>query len=88
MTLIDTHAHIYYEDYAGRLDEIIETAADNGVEKIISVGIDLASSEECVKLAEQYSSVLPPVVITPMRPVKRQKDISMNWNNSISTQRL
>ena len=57
MTLIDTHAHIYYEDYADRIDEIIQSAGENGVEKIISVGVDLASSEECVKLADQYSSV-------------------------------
>ena len=57
MTLIDTHAHIYYEDYAERLDEIIQSAAENGVDKIITVGVDLHSSEECVKLAEKYSSV-------------------------------
>ena len=57
MTLIDTHAHIYYEDYAERINEVIQAAADNGVEKIITVGVDLQSSEECVKLTEQYSSV-------------------------------
>ena len=57
MTLIDTHAHIYYEDYAECLDEIIQSAAENGVDKIITVGVDLHSSEECVKLAEKYSSV-------------------------------
>ena len=44
MTLIDTHAHIYYEDYTECLDEIIQAAAENGVEKIITVGVDLLSS--------------------------------------------
>jgi len=57
MTLIDTHAHIYYEDYTECLDEVIQAAAENGVEKIITVGVDLLSSEECVKLAEKYSIV-------------------------------
>ena len=57
MTLIDTHAHIYYDDYSDRIDEVIEAAARNGVKKIISVGVDLATSEECIKLAEKYSSI-------------------------------
>ena len=57
MILIDTHAHIYYDDYSGRMDDVIQAAADNGVEKIISVGVDLATSEECIKLSEKYPSV-------------------------------
>ena len=57
MILIDTHTHIYYDDYSGRMDDVIQAAADNGVEKIISVGVDLATSEECIKLSEKYPSV-------------------------------
>ena len=45
MTLIDTHAHISYEDYSDRIEEVIQAAEDNGVEKIISIGVDLSSSE-------------------------------------------
>ena len=44
MTLIDTHAHIYYDDYSNRIDDVISAATDNGVEKIISIGVDLKSS--------------------------------------------
>ena len=54
--LIDTHAHISYKDYSDRIDEVIQTAADNGVEKIISIGVDLSSSEECMKLARNEIS--------------------------------
>ena len=57
MILIDTHAHIYYDDYSDRMDDVIQAAADNGVKKIISVGVDLATSEECIKLSEKYPSV-------------------------------
>ena len=57
MTLIDTHAHIYYDDYSNRMDDMIKKAMDKGIEKIISVGVDLATSEECIQLAEKYSSV-------------------------------
>ena len=39
------------------MDDIIQSAADNGVEKIISIGVDLKSSEKFIKLAEKYESV-------------------------------
>jgi TatD DNase family protein len=39
------------------MDDVIQAAADNGVKKIISVGVDLATSEECIKLSEKYPSV-------------------------------
>ena len=57
MILIDTHAHIYYSDYSERMDDLIQTAVDKGVEKIISIGVDLKSSEECINLAEKYKPV-------------------------------
>jgi len=57
MTLIDTHAHISYEDYSDKIEDIIQRAVDQGVEKIISIGIDLNSSEKCINLAEQYPLV-------------------------------
>tara|TARA_Y100000590_G_scaffold346906_1_gene397346 strand:+ start:2995 stop:3765 length:771 start_codon:yes stop_codon:yes gene_type:complete len=57
MNLIDTHAHIYYDDYSDSIDTIIQDATSAGIEKIICVGVDLRTSEQCVKLAEQYSIV-------------------------------
>jgi len=57
MGLIDTHTHIYYEDYRDNLDEIISNALDEGVEKIITVGVDLKSSEECLTISEKYEPV-------------------------------
>ena len=65
MTLIDTHAHISYKDYSDRIDEIIQAAEKNGVEKIITVGVDLPSSENCLKLAEKYPSVYATCGIHP-----------------------
>ena len=73
MTLIDTHAHIYYDDYADCMDDIIQSAADNGVEKIISIGVDLKSSEKCIKLAEKYESVYATCGIHPHESDKAEK---------------
>ena len=71
--LIDTHAHISYKDYSDRIDEIIQVAEDNGVEKIISIGVDLPSSEECLKLAEKYPSVFATCGIHPHEAGKAPK---------------
>ena len=71
--LIDTHAHISYKDYSDRIDEIIQAAEDNGVEKIISIGVDLPSSEECLKLAEKYPSVFATCGIHPHEAGKAPK---------------
>ena len=73
MILIDTHAHIYYEDYAERLDDVIQSANDNGVEKIISIGVDLKSSEKCIKLAEKYEAVYATCGIHPHEADKAPK---------------
>ena len=73
MTLIDTHAHIYYEDYSGRMDDVIKAAADNGVEKIISIGVDLKSSEKCINLADKYDQVFATCGIHPHESEKAPK---------------
>ena len=65
MTLIDTHAHISYDDYADKIDEVIQAAEENGVEKIICVGVDLSSSENCLKLAEKYPTLYATCGIHP-----------------------
>ncbi len=73
MTLIDTHAHIYYDDYAEKIEDVIQRAADKGVEKIITVGVDLNTSEECIKLAEQFKAVFATCGIHPHEANKAPK---------------
>ena len=73
MTLIDTHAHIYYDDYSGRMDDVIRSAKENSVDKIISIGVDLKSSEECIKLAEKYEHVYATCGIHPHEADKAPK---------------
>ncbi len=73
MKLIDTHAHIYYDDYSDRMDDVINSAKECGVEKIISIGVDLKTSEECIKLAEKYDSVYATCGIHPHESNKVSK---------------
>jgi len=64
-SVIDSHCHLDMDAYQGKLDEIIDSANASGVSRIISIGIDLASSKKAVELAQKYSSVYATVGIHP-----------------------
>jgi TatD DNase family protein len=62
---IDTHAHLFYPNFNGEVDQIIERAANAGVNYIIVPGTDLATSKKAIELAEKYDSVYAAVGIHP-----------------------
>jgi TatD DNase family protein len=49
--MIDTHAHLYYPDFEPDYDAMIRRALSAGVEKIITVGVDRATSRTSLDLA-------------------------------------
>lgn len=63
--LIDSHAHIYYRDYAGDFDDMLKRADDAGVLAILVVGTDIESSRESVELAEKYPQLYAAVGVHP-----------------------
>lgn len=65
--LIDSHAHIQGEDYAGEINSIIERARAAGVEKIIAVGGagDMSSNTEAVALAAAHPEIFATVGMHP-----------------------
>lgn len=62
---IDTHAHLFYPNFNGELDQIIERANNAGVKYIIVPGTDLVTSKKAIELAEKYDSVYASVGIHP-----------------------
>ena len=63
--LVDTHAHLQFPDYEGKLSQIIERAITAGVGKIITIGTDAADSTVGVELAAQYENVSATVGLHP-----------------------
>jgi TatD DNase family protein len=53
----DTHAHLDFPDFAADLPEVIQCAHEAGIERIISIGTDLAASRRAVELAERFPEV-------------------------------
>ncbi|HXG38015.1 MAG TPA: TatD family hydrolase [Bacteroidota bacterium] len=54
---IDSHAHLFYEDYRDDLQAVIERARSAGVEAIVVPGTTLATSQEAVDLAQRFDDV-------------------------------
>ena len=65
MTLIDTHAHLYYDQMYNNLDTVLDEATENGVTKIICIGTDLNTSKQSVEIANKYNNVYAAVGIHP-----------------------
>ena len=63
--LIDTHAHIHFEDYRPEIDDVLGRAAAAGVEKIITVGTSEVDSAQSVAVAKAYEHVWSSVGLHP-----------------------
>lgn len=62
---IDTHAHLQISHFDADRAEVIQRALDAGVEKIIVVSTDVASSRQSIELAEKFSGLYAAVGIHP-----------------------
>lgn len=54
MKLIDTHAHIYLEEFEKDIDEVISRSDELGVKKIYMPNIDHTSIDSMLELEERY----------------------------------
>ena len=57
MRIVDTHCHLNDEALYKDLDDVISRARQAGVEKMVVIGWDKASSELAIKIAEQYENI-------------------------------
>jgi len=60
--LIDTHSHIYSEDFTHDRDEALQRAYESGVKKIILPNIDTGSIKHMLDLADAYPHLCYPLI--------------------------
>jgi TatD DNase family protein len=63
--LIDSHAHLDMKDFDKDRGAVIERAVAAGVDRIITVGIDLASSREALDIARDHAFIYATVGYHP-----------------------
>ncbi|NJK87551.1 MAG: hypothetical protein HC906_17800 [Bacteroidales bacterium] len=62
MILIDTHAHLYLDQFNEDRDVVIERAINQGIKKIVLPNIDSQSIEPLNKLYQEHPNVIVPLV--------------------------
>uniref|UniRef100_A0A832DIN1 YchF/TatD family DNA exonuclease n=1 Tax=Ignavibacterium album TaxID=591197 RepID=A0A832DIN1_9BACT len=75
---VDTHAHLFYENFKDDLDEVILRAKENGVDYILVPATDLKTAEETLKLCDKYDFIYTAVGIHPHD--------TKNWDDSLLQQ--
>ena len=63
--LLDSHTHIDMREFDADRDRVLQRAREAGVAAVIDIGIDVASSEAAIALAEKHSDVFATVGIHP-----------------------
>jgi TatD DNase family protein len=73
---IDSHAHLFYEDFKEDIESVLARAQEAGVEYCIIPGTDLKSSRESIVLAEEWKNIFACVGIHPHEAAKAtEKDL-------------
>ncbi|RPI59549.1 MAG: YchF/TatD family DNA exonuclease, partial [Ignavibacteriales bacterium] len=72
---IDTHAHLFFENFKEDVDEVIQRAKDNGVDFIVVPATDIKTAKEAITLAEKYEQIYATVGIHPHD--------TKEWNESL-----
>ena len=62
---VDTHCHLDMEAFAEDLEEVLERAVIAGVERIVTIGIDLPSSGKAITLAQRYPQISAAIGVHP-----------------------
>jgi TatD DNase family protein len=60
--LIDTHSHIYLEDFNHDIDEVMQRSYDNDVKKLILPNIDSGSVKRLLDLSDAYPHLCYPLM--------------------------
>ncbi|MFV0522051.1 MAG: TatD family hydrolase [Mangrovibacterium sp.] len=76
---IDTHAHIYLNDFDDDRDIVIRRALDEGVEKIFIPNVDRESISSLIDLVDKYPQICYPMIGVHPTSVKEdyQKELDM-----------
>ena len=74
--LIDTHAHLDYEDFAADFDAVLQRARDAGVQRVVTIGTSVESSRRAVALAERYPMIFAVVGVHPTTADEAETDVT------------
>lgn len=63
--IIDSHAHLYYDDIISELDKVLERAVESGVSRIIVPAVDFETSKKIISLCDKNEMIYGAVGFHP-----------------------
>ena len=81
--LFDTHAHLNAEQYNEDLEQVIERAKSEKVEKIVVVGFDRPTITRAMELIEAYDFIYAAIGWHPVDAID-MKDEDLDWIKKLS----
>ena len=76
--MIDTHIHLNDEAYKDNLEEIIQSAFNNGIDTMFVIGCDYQTSLKAIEIANKYKNIYAIVGLHPSE-VDKETDKELNW---------
>ena len=65
MEFVDTHCHLDWNSFDADREAVIDRAAQAGVMRMITIGVDVPSSRRAVEIADQHQAVYAAVGVHP-----------------------
>lgn len=75
LTIVDSHCHLNFPELISRLDAVIETARQHGVQYCMTINTRLDQTAEVLHISEQYSNIFCTVGIHPNEARDHENDI-------------
>ena len=64
-SLVDTHCHLYYEPYINDLKKTIDECKNNGIELLLSIGVDYDTSLKNIEISTNYPEIYCTIGLHP-----------------------
>jgi len=77
--IIDTHAHLMFENYEGEVLKVIDRAKKVGVKKIINVACGIESSEQSLIMSQKYKELYATIGLHPYDAADWSEKLKLKW---------
>ena len=73
--MFDTHCHLNFKAFAGKVDQVINRARDAGVDYFVVPGTDVETSQKAIEITEKFEGVYAAVGIHPHHVYKLYSNV-------------
>lgn len=77
--IIDAHCHLYYDELASDIDNVIQRAIDAGVSRLVCVGTNVEDSKKCLSITENNDDIFASSGVHP----HDAKDVTESYTDEI-----